>query len=69
MANAANDGYLIPEQAWDRANQFGFTFGESAGSASPLNWALAQYVRLAAALDAGHPVETPSVVAAHYAGR
>src|SRR5205807_261608 len=35
MANAANDGYLIPEQAWDRANQFGFTFGESAGSASP----------------------------------
>jgi glucoamylase len=69
MANAANDGYLIPEQAWDRANQFGFTFGESAGSASPLNWALAQYVRLAAALDAGHPVETPPVVAARYAGR
>ncbi len=66
MANAANDGFLIPEQAWDRADQFGFTFGESTGSASPLNWSLAQYLRLAVSLDAGHPVETPTVVAARY---
>jgi hypothetical protein len=23
VANAGNDGYLIPGQAWDRANQYG----------------------------------------------
>ena len=66
MANAGNAGFLIPEQAWDRPDQFGFTFGEPTGSASPLNWALAVYVRLAVSIDAGHPVETPPVVAARY---
>jgi glucoamylase len=69
MANAANAGYLIPEQAWDRADRFGFTFGGATGSAAPLNWALAVYVRLAVSLDAGVPVDTPTVVATRYAGR
>jgi glucoamylase len=69
LANAGNDGYLIPEQVWDRANQFGFTVGESTGSAAPLNWAAAQYVRLALSIDAGRPVETPTIVTTRYAGR
>ncbi len=69
MANAGNDGYLIPEQAWDRSGQFGFTFGETTGSAAPLNWAAAQYVRLALSIDAGRPVETPTAVLARYATR
>jgi glucoamylase len=68
MADAGNAGYLIPEQVWDRADQYGFTFGEATGSAAPLAWAEAQYVRLALSIDAGRPVDTPSVVAARYGG-
>ena len=66
MANAGNAGFLIPEQVWDRPDQFGFTFGQPTRSAAPLKWAEAQYVRLALALDAGHPVETPSAVRTRY---
>jgi glucan 1,4-alpha-glucosidase len=67
MAGAANDGYLIPEQVWDRADAFGFRFGEGTGSATPLAWSMAQYVRLARSIEAGRPVETPALVAARYA--
>lgn len=66
MADAETPGYLIPEQAWDRSDQFGFTFGKPTGSAAPLAWAEAQYVRLAQSIDAGKPVDTPSVVADRY---
>ena len=69
MARSANAGRLIPEQAWDRADQFGFALGAPTGSAAPLNWAAAQYVRLALSLDARRPVETPAVVAARYGNR
>jgi glucoamylase len=67
MAAAANAGFLIPEQVWDRADAFGFTFGEGTGSATPLAWAMAQFVRLAKSIDAGTPVETPSIVRNRYA--
>ncbi|AXB47943.1 glucan 1,4-alpha-glucosidase [Amycolatopsis albispora] len=67
MAAAANPGYLIPEQVWDRASTGGFTFGEGTGSATPLAWSMAQFVRLAHSIDAGAPVETPSVVKQRYA--
>jgi glucoamylase len=68
MAGAANDGYLIPEQCWDRPNALGFEFGKGTGSATPLAWSLAQFVRLAVSIDAGHPVETPNIVAQRYQG-
>jgi glucan 1,4-alpha-glucosidase len=57
MADAANDGWMIPEQVWD---------GEGTGSATPLAWSMAVYLRLAESIDAGRPVETPSVVADRY---
>jgi glucoamylase len=66
MADSGNGGYLLPEQVWDRAGQYGFTFGGPTGSAAPLAWAEAQYVRLAQSIDAGRPVDRPSVVAARY---
>jgi glucoamylase len=66
LADSGNAGYLIPEQVWDRADQYGFTFGEATGSASPLAWAEAVYVRLAQSIDAGRPVDRPSVVASRY---
>lgn len=66
MAKAGNDGFLIPEQVWDRADQFGFVFGEGTGSATPLAWSMAQFVRLALSIDAGKPVEMPKIVADRY---
>lgn len=69
MANTANDGYMIPEQVWDKTDptSYGYQFGKASGSASPLAWAMAQYIRLARAVEAGKPVETPDVVAKRYA--
>jgi glucoamylase len=66
MARAANEGFLVPEQVWDRADAHGFTFGEGTDSATPLAWSLAQFVRLARSVDAGRNVETPAVVASRY---
>ncbi|HEY5753259.1 MAG TPA: glucan 1,4-alpha-glucosidase [Chthoniobacterales bacterium] len=71
MANTANDGYMIPEQVWDQPEPapapYNYQPGKATGSASPLAWAMAQYVRLARAIGAGRPVETPAVVARRYA--
>jgi glucoamylase len=66
MADSGNAGYLIPEQVWDRADRYGFTFGGATGSAAPLAWAEAGYVRLAQSIDAGRPVDRPAVVASRY---
>ena len=69
MAAAANDGYMIPEQVWDTtdADAYGLAFGEGTGSATPLAWSMAGYLRLAVSLQNGAPVETPSIVANRYA--
>jgi hypothetical protein len=66
MADAANDGYFVPEQIWDRPDVSCFALGRPTGSASPLNWAEGQYLRLAQSIDAGYDLETPSVVRAKY---
>jgi glucoamylase len=72
MAAAANDGHMLPEQVWAPdfapAGGAGFPLGEGTFSATPLAWSHAQFVRLAWSIDAGHPVERPSIVAARYAG-
>jgi glucoamylase len=64
----ANDGMMIPEQIWNK--QDGrlpeFRFGEGTGSATPLAWSMAQFVRLAINIKEGHNVETPTVVATRY---
>ncbi len=68
MFGFANDGGMIPEQVWDRANptRIGFIFGEGTGSATPLVWSMGQFVRLV--VDAGEKrvVEQPSIVAEHF---
>ena len=66
MGGAANQGLLIPEQVWDQPSGNGFTLGQGTGSATPLAWSMAQFVRLAASISAGRDVETPAVVAARY---
>jgi len=71
MASFANSGRMIAEQVWDReyGTDYNWTLGEGTGSATPLAWSMAQYVRLAHALDAGRPVETPEFVRERYLER
>ncbi|MEV6712357.1 glycoside hydrolase family 15 protein [Lentzea sp. NPDC051208] len=57
IAATANSGLMLPEQVWN---------GRGTGSATPLAWTHAQYVRLAWSLDAGRPVERPDVVVNRY---
>jgi glucoamylase len=72
MARAADDTtYLQPEQVWDHqppadGSNPAFVPGEPTFSATPLAWTHAQFIRLAHSIDAGRPVEAPSVVACRY---
>ncbi|HVU66917.1 MAG TPA: glucodextranase DOMON-like domain-containing protein, partial [Ktedonobacteraceae bacterium] len=70
---------LIPEQDWENPDlaaspygsdpttaSIGFTNGQAAGSASPLTWAAAQYVRLLLDIQSGRTLEQPSVTYQRY---
>ncbi len=72
MAATASGIGLIPEQAWENADlaaspfgtapecaSIGFQNGKAAGSASPLTWSAAQFVRLSANIRAGRVTELP----------
>ncbi|GAA0505285.1 Glucoamylase (glucan-1,4-alpha-glucosidase), GH15 family [Halorubrum aquaticum] len=64
MAGFGNEGRMLPEQVWDREHptDYGWEFGEGTGGATPLAWSMAGFIRLAHGVDAGEPVETPTVV-------
>jgi glucoamylase len=68
MMAFANDGMMLPEQVWDRSEspRAELRFGEGTGSATPLAWSMAQFVRLAINIKQGHNVETPNAVAVRY---
>jgi len=70
LAGFANEGRLLPEQVWDRedGSDYDWTFGKGTGSATPLSWSHAAFVRLANGIDAGRPLGTPAVVRERYAG-
>jgi glucoamylase len=70
MAAFANDGLMIPEQVWDlkRAPNDAFRFGAGTGSATPLAWSMAQFIRLAMNIESGRNLETPKVVWQRYVG-
>jgi glucoamylase len=72
IARTANDGLMLPEQVWDGrppTGRPGHEFGEGTRSATPLAWTHAQLIRLAWSIDAGTPIERPSIVAQRYASR
>jgi glucoamylase len=71
MMSFAGDGLMIPEQIWDRPQspRPGFRFGKGTGSATPLAWSMAQFIRLAVNIAEGRNVETPDIVSARYAGK
>jgi len=63
MQGAATTGGQISEQVWGASTGTnGFAFGQADNSASPLMWAMAQFVRLAVDISAGTDVDTPAVV-------
>ena len=75
MMGFANEGLMIPEQVWDQPevpNNYDhewvpdLKFGEGTGSAPPLAWSMAQFIRLAMNLKAGRDLETPDVVYNRY---
>jgi hypothetical protein len=78
MRKFASGVGLIPEQDWELADlpiavrhdptvaSIGFANGKAAGSASPLTWSAAAFVRLAADLVAGRNVVLPAVTHARY---
>ncbi len=79
MRRFASGVGLIPEQDWELPNvaasaygtdptiaSIGFTDGQAAGSAAPLTWSAASFVRLTADLAAKRNVALPSVTKARY---
>ena len=65
MLRFANEGGMLSEQVWDR-DVAGFVAGSGTGSATPLAWSMAQFIRLALSLQRGYNVETPRIVAERY---
>ncbi|WP_410764417.1 glycoside hydrolase family 15 protein [Haloferax sp. DFSO60] len=68
MASFANSGRMLAEQVWDRdhTTDYNWEFGEGTGSATPLAWSMAQFVRLAHSIDVGEPIEMPQFVRERY---
>ena len=62
-------GGMLPEQVWDHADMpaEGMYEGQSAGSAQPLVWAHAEYLKLLKSVVDGKIFDTVSVVAERYA--
>ena len=69
MMAFAGEVLMLPEQVWDRAEgpQAEFQFGKGTGSATPLAWSMAQFIRLAANIEEGRNMETPDIVFKRYA--
>ena len=68
----ANAGRMLPEQVWDRRESplpAQLRFGEGTGSATPLAWTHAQFIRLALGVKQRRVIETPEIVRAYFAGR
>jgi glucoamylase len=68
MLHFANRGGMIPEQIWDQPNpaKSQLIFGDGTGSATPLAWSMAQFIRLVVCVEEHRIVEQPTVVAEHF---
>jgi len=64
----ANTGGLIPEQIWDGPDipERELFFGQPSGSAMPLVWAHAEYLKLCRSLADGHVFDMPPQTAGRY---
>ena len=70
MAGMSDGCGMLPEQVWDTESipERGLTFGKATGSAMPLAWAHAEYIKLACSILLGRPVDRPEAVWARYQG-
>jgi len=71
MANMAGAGGMLPEQVWDTDDipEHGLLLGQATGSAMPLAWAHAEYIKLACSITEGRPVDRPEPLWARYRGK
>ena len=71
MAAMASPGGMIPEQVWDAdpIPERRLYPGRPSGSAMPLAWAHAEYVKLLVSRQIGHPLDRPPAVWRRYGGR
>lgn len=71
MAQMTGPGGLIPEQVWDSEpiDEAGLQPGKPSGSAMPLLWAHAEFVKLLDATERGEPIELLDCVRARYQAR
>lgn len=67
--NCASKGGLLPEQVWDTEaiDTLGLAPGRPSGSAMPLLWAHAEFLKLVIAQESGRPVELLEAVESHFA--
>ncbi|HLX34915.1 MAG TPA: glycoside hydrolase family 15 protein [Candidatus Limnocylindrales bacterium] len=63
-------GGMLPEQVWDTEPipARGLAPGRPSGSAMPLAWAHAEYVKLVRSIGLGHPIDRPEACWMRYAG-
>jgi glucoamylase len=68
LENFSNEGGLIPEQTWDAADipERELYFGRPSGSAMPLVWAHAEYVKLLRSLRDGRVFDMPPQTVQRY---
>ncbi|MBV6423539.1 MAG: Glucoamylase [Steroidobacteraceae bacterium] len=71
MIAFANDGGMLPEQVWDAPDiaRRELFFGRPSGSAMPLVWAHAEYIKLARSLRDGRVFDMPPQTVARYIER
>jgi glucoamylase len=70
MRRFGSRGGMLPEQAWDVADiqDRGLRLGRPAGSAMPLAWAHAEYVKLVRSVALGRCIDRPEAAWARYEG-
>jgi glucoamylase len=65
LAGFANQGLMLPEQVWDK-NEGLYDLGEGTGSATPLAWSHAEYIKLAHSIEQQRIVDLPNIVRSRY---
>jgi glucoamylase len=65
----ASEGGMMPEQIWDEPDKAGLILGGPAGSAMPLVWAHAEYLKLLRSVHDGRVYDCVAAVEERYAKR
>lgn len=70
MWRFGSGGGMLPEQVWDADDipARGLAFGRPSGSAMPLVWAHAEYVKLVRSVALGHAIDRPDAAWQRYKG-